>query len=214
MTQLMAERMTKRLVIIGAGGHGKVAADCAESMAVYDDIVFLDAGFSERPQVGPWKIIGLPEDFNQYTDCEFFVAIGDNHGRQRWLLQLLAAQVSIASLVHSSAVVSKHSSFGEGSLICANAVVNPFTSLGFGCILNTGATIDHDCNVGDMVHIAPGSHVAGGVNIGELCFIGVGSSIIPSLSIGQNSTLGAGSVVITDIAENSLAYGIPAKVVN
>lgn len=38
------------------------------------------------------------------------------------------------------------------------------------------------------------------------------SSIIPKITIGKNVIIGAGSVVTKDIPDNSMALGIPAKV--
>ncbi|MGJ8681694.1 acetyltransferase [Paraglaciecola sp.] len=205
----------KVLIVVGAGGHGKVVAECAESMSLYTEIVFLDAVMPEQTEVGAWRIIGIPESFESFLSesSEFFVAIGDNKTRQRWLKILIDGGAKIATLVHASATISEYSSLGIGSLLCAHSVVNPYSTIGVGCILNTGATLDHDCEVENFVHIAPGCHVAGIVNIGELSFIGIGSSIVQSVNIGKNCVIGAGSVVVGDIRENTLGYGVPAKII-
>jgi sugar O-acyltransferase (sialic acid O-acetyltransferase NeuD family) len=207
--------MTNKLFIIGAGGHGKVAAECAESMGIYDDIIFLDAIAEKQKEVGPWQLIGKPETFKEYisSDTEFFVAIGDNHIRAKWLTKLLENQAKVATLIHASATIGEYSTLGKGGMLSAHSVVNPFSSLGLGCIVNTGATLDHDCEVGNFVHIAPGCHIAGIVHIGEFSFIGIGCSIVQSVNIGNNCVLGAGSVVVGDIKDNSLGYGVPAKII-
>ena len=49
--------------------------------------------------------------------------------------------------------------------------------------------------------------------IGNNVWIGSGANILPGVSIGDNSIIGAGSVVIKDIPANSVAVGIPAKVI-
>ena len=51
------------------------------------------------------------------------------------------------------------------------------------------------------------------VIIGNNVWIGSGANILPGVSIGDNSIIGAGSVVIKDIPANSVAVGIPAKVI-
>lgn len=49
--------------------------------------------------------------------------------------------------------------------------------------------------------------------IGKNVWIGGGAIILPGVSIGDNAVVGAGSVVTKNIPENSLAYGIPARII-
>ena len=49
--------------------------------------------------------------------------------------------------------------------------------------------------------------------IGNNCFIGVRSLICPGVKIGDECVIGAGSVVTKDIPSNSMAVGVPAKVI-
>lgn len=53
----------------------------------------------------------------------------------------------------------------------------------------------------------------GKIIIGDNCFIGAGSIIMPGVTIGNNSVIGAGSVVTKDIPENSVAAGVPARII-
>lgn len=53
----------------------------------------------------------------------------------------------------------------------------------------------------------------GRITIGDNCFIGTGSIIMPGVTIGNNTVIGAGSVVTKDIPANSVAAGVPARVV-
>jgi len=205
--------MTKTLIIIGAGGHGKVAADCAENMNVYTEIIFLDDRVDTLKKVGAWRVIDRPENFLKYQNnrVDYFVAIGDNNGRKQWLEKLIVGKVNIATLIHPSAVVSCYVKIQLGTLVCANAVINPFSKIGLGCIVNTSASIDHDCMLNDFVHIAPGCMFAGMVSVGTLSFIGIGCRVIQGISIGINSIIGAGAVVINDLTDNIVAVGVPAK---
>ncbi|MBN7825079.1 acetyltransferase [Bowmanella dokdonensis] len=203
-----------QLVIIGAGGHGKVVAECAELMTQFSQIHFLDEQQAHL-QHYPWPVIGRPDTYSQYAGSQtrFFIAIGDNHLRGRWVETLTEAKCKLATLIHPSAQVSRHSQIGEGTLICANVSVNPFTSLGISCIVNTGAIVEHDCKVSDLVHIAPGCSIAGGVEIGRASFLGIGTNVIQGVRIGSNVQTGAGAVVLKDIKNNQLAVGVPARVI-
>lgn len=52
------------------------------------------------------------------------------------------------------------------------------------------------------------------IQVGSHVFIGVNSIIMPGVNIGSNVVIGAGSVVTKDIPDNSVAIGVPAKVVS
>ena len=69
--------MTKRLVIIGAGGHGKVVADCALATGTFSEIVFLDGLYPEITKVAHWPVIGNTDNLSAFADPSsvFFVAI-------------------------------------------------------------------------------------------------------------------------------------------
>lgn len=207
--------MTKRLLIIGAGGHGKVAADCAELRNVYDEIAFLDSGFPNVKQVLSWSVVGDGKDIATFVAAEtyFFVAVGDNQARARLITQVLAASGKLATLIHPSSVISSQVKIGEGTLVCANATINISATIGKGCIVNTAASVDHDCVIEDYVHLAPGTRLAGNIKVGEGTFVGIGSSIIPGLELGKHCLLGAGSTLLSDLPSNSVAVGSPAKVI-
>ena len=51
------------------------------------------------------------------------------------------------------------------------------------------------------------------VVIGKNCYIGACAVILPGVTIGDNSIIGAGSVVTRSIPPESVAMGIPARVI-
>jgi len=53
----------------------------------------------------------------------------------------------------------------------------------------------------------------GSILLKKNCRIGTHSVIMPGITIGSNSRIGAFSFVTSDIPDNVLAYGIPAKVI-
>ena len=58
----------KRLIIIGAGGHGKVIADTATELNLYHEIAFLDDIFNcdhHKKKILIWQIIGNTKDINK-----------------------------------------------------------------------------------------------------------------------------------------------------
>ncbi len=81
------------------------------------------------------------------------------------------------------------------------------------CIINSNASVDHDCILEDFVHISPNATLCGGVFVGKCSHIGAGAVIIPGKRIGKNAIVGAGAVVISDIPDNAVAVGNPARVI-
>ncbi len=53
----------------------------------------------------------------------------------------------------------------------------------------------------------------GKIVVGNNVFIGMNSIIMPGVNIGNNVIIGAGSIVTKDIPDNSVACGVPAKVI-
>lgn len=51
------------------------------------------------------------------------------------------------------------------------------------------------------------------ITIGDDVWIGGNVTVLPGVTIGNNVVIGAGAVVTKDIPDNSLALGVPAKVV-
>lgn len=54
----------------------------------------------------------------------------------------------------------------------------------------------------------------GEINIGNNIYIGTNVTILRGVSIGDNCIIGAGSVVTKDIPSNSVAVGVPCRVVS
>ena len=51
------------------------------------------------------------------------------------------------------------------------------------------------------------------IKIGNNVYIGSGAYVLPGVTIGNNCVIGAASVVTHDIPDNSVAVGIPARVI-
>jgi acetyltransferase-like isoleucine patch superfamily enzyme len=41
----------------------------------------------------------------------------------------------------------------------------------------------------------------------------INATILSGITIGENSLIGAGSVITKNIPSNSIAYGVPAKII-
>lgn len=203
--------MKKKLLIIGASGHGKVVADIALKMNRWESIAFLDDNKDLKTSMG-LEVIGTSKDVSTYKDeYAIFVGIGNNAIRKRIIQELESMGVTIPTIIHPSAVIGTQVEIGIGTVVMAGAIINCCTQIGKGCIINTGATIDHDNIIEDFVHMSPGAHLAGTVKVGEGSWLGIGSVVSNNISITSGCMIGAGTVVIRDIYEPGTYVGVPAK---
>lgn len=203
----------RKLLIIGAGGHGKVVADTAREIGSWAVIAFLDD--YQEGRILEWPVLGrselVSELNNEFTDLA--VAFGDNRKRLELLHYYAELGYNLPAIIHPTAFISKSASIGAGTVAFAQTAVNAGTKMGLGCIINTGATVDHDCLLADAVHLSPGVHLGGEVRIGRNSWLGVGASVINRVTIGENVIIGAGSVIIEQAQDNVTVVGNPGRVV-
>ena len=200
----MEGTILKKLIIIGASGHGKVIADIAIRNG-YEDIVFLDDDESVKECAG-FPVIGKTCEAKG-LEGDKIVAIGNPKIRER----IQEGLSDVVTLIHPDAVISRRVEIGEGSVIMAGAVINTDALIGKSCIINTGASVDHDCVLGNYVHVSVGSHLSGTVNVGKRTWIGTGATVSNNVNICGDCMIGAGAVVIKDIDKPGTYIGVPAR---
>lgn len=201
----------KNLLIIGAGGHGKVVADIAKATGEYQKIIFSDCDDSIKECMG-YPVIQeteLKEIIGK--DFDVIIAIGNSTIRARIQEELRKEGYFIPTLIHPQTVVSSRAIIGEGTVVMAGSVVNAEAKIGRGCILNTASSVDHDCVVGDFCHISVGAHLAGTVIVGTHTWIGIGACVNNNLNICEKCVIGAGAVVVNDIQSSGTYIGVPAS---
>ncbi len=204
----MANEVNK-LMILGAGGHGRVVAEIAQLSGKYTDIAFLDDKAPEASFSYPYK--GKCEAIAEYLkNYDFFIAIG-NAVNRRWLqTEVEEAGGRIITLIHPSAIISKDVTIGKGTVVMAGAIINTGAKIGNGVILNTASSVDHDCIVGDFCHVSVGAHLCGTVHLGSGTWIAAGATVINNVNICPDCLIGAGSTVVHDISTSGVYKGVPA----
>lgn len=200
--------MVQSVVIIGASGHGKVVADIIIKSG--DFVVgFLDDNPELPNEFAGFPVLGTTNQYVQYRDKKFVVAIGNARIREKIVKKLDG--VLWYTAIHSTAVISgMDTMIGEGTVVMANAVVNAGARIGKHCIINTGAIVEHDNQLEDYVHVSVGARLAGTVSVGKSTWIGIGASISNNLSICGDCMIGAGAVVVKDIEKTGTYVGVPA----
>ncbi len=209
----------KPLLVVGSSGHASAVLEAIELQGEFEVGGLLDSFAPKGARKHGYPVCGTVEEASELSDAytcrSFFVAIGDNWARWK-IAQTLWATVEHAEfpvVVHPSVLVSRSARIGPGSVIMAGSVIATKAVIGEGCIVYTASTVDHDCRMDDYASIAPGVHLGGGAGIGVRSSIGIGSTLREKVWIGRDSVIGAGSVVLDDIPDDTVAYGVPAKVI-
>lgn len=188
--------MRPRIVVYGAGGHGKVVADVVEKQGTYELVGFVDD--APKDTVFGIPVMGTCADLEglRGRGVDHAVsAVGDAGIREMTDNRLLAAGFTLGTAIHPSAQIARGAKLGEGSVVMPGAVVGPDAVLGRSCIINTCSSVDHDCVLGSYVHVAPGAHLCGGVHVGSHALVGAGATALPGTHIGEKITVAAGTVV-------------------
>ena len=213
----MTDDIPMRILIVGAGGQGRVVADALLQTRRAGDagraVGFLDADedLHGRTQLGI-PIIGGMEALGTVAHDAVVVAIGDNATRR---LVTLSAEVRDRQLItvrHPASIVAPDVVIDAGTMISANATIVTGTRVGRGCIVNTGCVIDHDSTIGDWAHVAPRAVLGGQVTIGTGALVGIGAIVMPGCRVGAGATVGAGAVVTADVPPGAVVVGVPARV--
>lgn len=203
----------KNLILIGGGGHCKSVIDVAES-AGYNILGILDMPEEVGKSVLNYKVIGTDEEIPQYADrAEFIITVGFIKNpaiRIRIYNRIKEAGGKLATIIASTAHVSRYAALGEGTVVMHQAVVNAGAHIGENCIINTFCNIEHDAVIGNQCHISTGTMVNGDCKVGDRVFIGSQSVLANGITVGEEIIVGAGSVVRKSISEKGVYVGNPA----
>lgn len=203
----------KNLILVGGGGHCKSVIDVAES-AGYKILGILDMPEEVGKQVLDYKVIGTDDDIPQYVDkAEFIITVGFIKNpaiRIKVYNRIKEAGGKLATIVASTARVSRFATLGEGTVVMHQAFVNAGSQIGANCIINTFCNIEHDAHVGDQCHISTGTMVNGDCKIGDRVFLGSQSVLANGVTVGDDIIVGAASFVRKSISEKGIYSGNPA----
>ena len=202
------------VLIIGAGGHGRVILDTLMSggrkvVGFLDDNVALHG-----TEVNGVPVLGASANAAEIAHslaAAVIIGIGEDSIRAKMMNLLLESNIALACAIHSSAVIAKDVVVPPGVVVMAGAVINTGVQLGLGSVVNTKASLDHDVILGEGAHVMPGAVGTGGVAIGRYAVLGSGAVILPYRHVGDNAYVAAGAVVVENVPVDAIVMGVPAK---
>lgn len=201
----------KNLIIVGAGGYAKSVLDSVDYMN------FHMVGFLDDIKPAGHEHLGYPiygnsiEEIVNARDYVYFVAIGNNAKRKFWFDKLKEHDLSLINVIDKSALVSQHSTIGEGSFIGKLAIVNSGSSIGDNTVINTRALVEHGCYIGSHCNISTCTTLNGDVIVEDGGFVGSSAVVNGQLKIGAWGLVGSGAVVLHDVKPETTVVGCPAR---
>lgn len=208
--------MSKKLIIVGAGGFGREVAAMVHTFFrdEYRIEGFVDDGIPQGTPVNRWKVLGDTAWLSK-TDQNYpvILAIGAPSVRRQVMDRLVQSDLRFPTLIHPSVQIHDPETvqIGRGSLICAGTIITTNVIVGNFNLINLACTIGHDVKTGDFCSIMPGVNISGGARLWDEVYIGTGAKLIKATTLNRSCTIGAGSVIHTDVPATATYAGIPGK---
>jgi sugar O-acyltransferase (sialic acid O-acetyltransferase NeuD family) len=205
------------MLMTGAGGFALQLFDTLTELNLENEIVFFDesSGNANRLIYDRFRVISSLDAALEHlkNDSRFILGTGNPVTRKMFYEKFTAVGAVAATIISPSAFIGKyHVTIGEGATILRNVTIESNVTIGIGCLINLGATVTHGCVLGDFCEVCPAVNLSGNVQIGEGSFLGTGAVFLPKITVGKDCVIAAGAVVTKDIADGSMAAGVPAIV--
>lgn len=203
-----------RVAVAGAGGMGREAlAWLRDARPDVEAVAFFVADAGERP-AGADAELAVVDSVARLLGLGVggaVLGIGAEHLRREVADELVAAGISLLSVLHPGAFCGPGVVIGQGAVVAPGAVLTRDVSVGRGAIINYRAAAGHDCTIGDFAFVGPGAVLTGDARIGVDVNIGAGAIVLPGRTVGEGATVGAGAVVTRDVPAGVVVVGNPAR---
>ena len=123
--------------------------------------------------------------------------------------------------IEPGAIIRDRVEIGDRAVIMMGAVINIGAVIGPDTMIDMGAVLGGRATVGARCHVGAGAVLAGVVEpasatpviLEDDVLVGANAVVIEGVHIGRNAVVAAGSVVISDVPDNAVVAGVPAKVI-
>ncbi|WEN43783.1 UDP-N-acetylbacillosamine N-acetyltransferase [Thauera sp. GDN1] len=186
--------MSKRVIVIGAGGHGRSVAEAILLVGRDELIGFVDDGADANAKVWSYLMLGRTDSLHTLRTLAdtVVVAIGNNAVREKLHARVRHGGFELLNVIHPAAFVSPTATLGAGCAVMAGAVVGTEAQLGEGVIVNCGATVDHHCRVDAFGHLGVNACMAGGSVLGHRAWMQAGSALGYGVQVEDDAVLAPG----------------------
>jgi sugar O-acyltransferase (sialic acid O-acetyltransferase NeuD family) len=160
------------------------------------------------------KVLGGRKIFDQYPEAKVLSVQGNPdtfRNRKNIIKSLNIERSRFAKIIHPSVTISPDAKIGYNTLFMANVVISCGVEIGNHCFSLPNTVFSHDAIIGNYCTFGSNITVSGYVNIKSNCYVGSGSRLKNHITIEENVLIGLGSNVISNIPQNWIIAGNPAR---
>lgn len=162
-------------------------------------------------RIGSFVTIDANTVIRKGTVIEDYCMIGCNTVIGSEGFQIIKQDGKNRKIIHSGGtLLREHVCVGDNVTI-GNSLFEDTTYIGKNVTIDNFSYIAHNVQIGDNAVITAGTELCGSATVESGAWLGVNSSVLNKVIVGKDSRIGAGSVVTRNIPDNSLAYGVPAR---
>ena len=210
--------MTRPVLIVGAGGFAREAAEAVRAVHDKDGSLELMGFLDDNPALHGHFVAGAPvlgpiDAFVDHPDAAVVVSVGrpDAYSVRRDLVRRLSLPADrYATVVHPTASVGSSCAVGVGSVLLAQVALTADVTVGEHVAVMPGVVLTHDVRVDDFATLGSGVCLGGGVCVGTGAYIASGVCVREGCRIGPWAMVGMSSTVTRDVPKERLWFGSPA----
>jgi sugar O-acyltransferase (sialic acid O-acetyltransferase NeuD family) len=200
----------KRLIVYGAGGHGRSLVALVRELDRYEIVGFVDDGYAHGDQIFGLPILGGGGGLDALAKDGLRLAVNgvggirDLDSRLSVYQQLRRAGFHVPTVIHPTAWIESSARLEDGCQVFPFATIGTEVIIGFGCIINTGVIVSHNVELRPYVNLSPGATLAGGVYVGERALIGMRATVNLNVRVGEGARIGNGATVKADVPDGGV----------
>ena len=184
----------KKLIIIGAGGLGRMTLEAALSLGYICAFVDDDTTLND---VCNTEVLGTIDKLPRYVGLFKYAicAIGNNVIREKYNQYASSLGFKIPNIIHPSAYVSPYVKIGYGNIFLNNVCVQNSAKIGNGVVITANSEAHHDCEIDDYALIYSCSTVRTLAKVGKRAKIGSTVTISNCAKVSDDSVVEDGSII-------------------
>jgi len=203
------------LFIYGAGATGREIADivsrCQKNHQTWSAVHFVDDCTNEKSIYG-LNVVRFDAMLNIGRPYQCIIAQGEPNDRQHLHQKLVTHGVALATVIDPQTTISNAAHIEAGCIIGPGSFVSCNTRIATNTLVEINCIIGHDIEIGPHSVISSCTVIGGRSTIGQASFIGMNASVRDRVRIGSRSIIGMASAVFSDIPDDVIALGNPARV--